>query len=49
LLSFFDLSIKEIDSIIGICANNGISAKITGAGQGGYCLAFVPDDYLNFE
>ncbi|EAR84766.3 mevalonate kinase (macronuclear) [Tetrahymena thermophila SB210] len=45
LLRLLDLSHSSIEDIMSICMKYEIAAKITGAGQGGNCIAFVPETY----
>ncbi|KAL4509981.1 hypothetical protein ABPG72_010174 [Tetrahymena utriculariae] len=45
LLRLLDLSHSSIEDIMSICMKYEIAAKITGAGQGGNCIAFVSETY----
>ena len=47
LLSIIQVSNIEIDNIINSMKNIGITGKITGAGGGGFLLAFVPNEKLD--
>ncbi|KAG4072382.1 hypothetical protein HA402_004314 [Bradysia odoriphaga] len=45
LLAKLNVSHKELDNIRDICSRYILSAKLTGAGGGGYAIVVLPDDY----
>jgi len=49
LLQAVNLSNYEINEIIRICESYKFTAKLTGAGNGGYCVCFVRKDQDNAE
>ena len=46
LLDIIQVSTIELDNIVNCLKNVGIAGKITGAGGGGFLLAFVPHDRM---